>query len=174
MITQILQHTPLYVWAILAFLMYRGVLASRERDIDVRKMCIVPLVMLALSLEGVRGAFGFDGLAPLVWLVGALLGGTLAWRFSDASRIVADPRRGSVRRPGSWVPLMLMMAIFVMKYAVAVTLVIDPERRQQLAFMAVVCALYGIFSGIFVGALLRSLAVYRAASTASPGWTSEA
>lgn len=163
MITQIFQHTPLYVWAILGFLVYRGVLANRARDIDVRKMCIVPLVMLGLSLEGVRGAFGFDGEAPLVWLAGVLIGATLAWRFSDTARVVAYPERGSVRLAGSSMPLALMMAIFVMKYTVAVTLVIDPARRQQLAFIAPVCALYGLFSGIFIGGLLRHLAVYRAA-----------
>ena len=35
---QLFSHTPLYVWAILAFLVYRGVLASRVREVSLRKL----------------------------------------------------------------------------------------------------------------------------------------
>ena len=33
MIQQIVSHTPVYVWALLAFLLYRGYLASRDREV---------------------------------------------------------------------------------------------------------------------------------------------
>ena len=100
MLQQIFSHTPLYVWAILGFLVYRGVLASRAREVTLRKLCIIPLVMLALSLSGVHGSFGFDGVAPLAWAIGALAGAALAWTLTDARKIVAIPERISVQRPG--------------------------------------------------------------------------
>ena len=50
MLQQIFSHTPLYVWAILGFLVYRGVLASRTREVTLRKLFIVPLVWRALDL----------------------------------------------------------------------------------------------------------------------------
>ncbi|CDG81950.1 DUF6622 family protein [Janthinobacterium agaricidamnosum] len=160
MIRQIIQHTPLYVWAILALLVYRGLAASKQRQISVKKLHIMPVVMLLLSLQGVHGSFGLDGLAPLAWMAGAAAGATLAWRLIDPANISADPRQGVITQPGSWVPLMLMMAIFCMKYIVAVMLAINPAHQHQLVFVIPVCALYGLCSGIFLGSLLRSLAVY--------------
>ena len=161
MLQQIFSHTPLYVWAILGFLVYRGVLASRAREVSLRKLCIIPLVMLALSLSGVHGSFGFAGMAPYAWVAGALAGAALAWSLTDARAIVAIPARGSVQRPGSWLPLILMMSIFCMKYAVAVTLSIAPAYAHAAGFMLPVCLAYGCFSGLFLGGLLRTVAVYR-------------
>lgn len=165
---QIIHGTPLYVWAILAFLIQRGVMASRERELSLQKLCIIPLVMTGLSLQGIHASFGFGGVAPLAWLAGALLGGALGWRLIKPAAIVADTARASIRQAGSWLPLVLMLSIFCMKYAVAVALAITPALRQELGFVATAAALYGIFSGIFTGRLLRSLALYRQADQGGP------
>ena len=167
MLQHIFSHTPLYVWAILGFLVYRGVLASRAREVTLRKLCIIPLVMLALSLSGVHGSFGFDGMAPFAWVTGALAGAALAWSLTDARKLTACPERGSVQLPGSWLPLILMMSIFCMKYAVAVALAIVPAYAQAGSFVVPVCLAYGCFSGLFLGGLLRTMAVYRQAHMTS-------
>lgn len=167
MLQHIFSHTPLYVWAILGFLVYRGVLASRAREVTLRKLCIIPLVMLALSLSGVQGSFGLAGVAPFAWAAGALAGVALAWSLTDARVIVALPGRGGVRLAGSWLPLILMLSIFCMKYAVAVTLAIAPAYAHATGFVVPVCLAYGGFSGIFLGGLLRTVAVYRQAHMTS-------
>lgn len=159
--TQILSHTPLYVWAILGFLVYRGVLASRTREVTLRKLCIIPLVMLALSISGVIGSFGLAGMAPYAWAAGMLAGTALAWKLANPRAITAFPERGTVQRAGSWMPLVLMLAIFCMKYAVAVTLAVAPARAHAAGFILSACCLYGLFSGIFTGSLLHTLQVYR-------------
>ncbi|WP_317204990.1 DUF6622 family protein [Janthinobacterium sp.] len=163
MIQHIIGHTPLYVWAILALLVQRGVSASRDRDMSVRKLCIIPLVMTALSLQGIASAFGMDGVAPLAWLAGALAAAALLWRMGAPAGVTADPARGMIRQPGSWTPLALMLSIFCLKYALAVSLAMAPELRHAPLFTLAVCALYGVFSGVFAGRLLRSLAVYHRA-----------
>ncbi len=53
-----------------------------------------------------------------------------------------------------------MLSIFCLKYALAVSLAVAPELRHAPLFTLAVCALYGVFSGVFAGRLLRSLAVY--------------
>lgn len=160
---QILSHTPLYVWAILAFLVYRGVLATAQRELTLRKLCIIPLVMLALSIQGIYNSFGVEGAAPLLWLAGFAVGGALAWRSVDTRRISVDVARSTIVLPGSWGPLVLMVALFCLKYAVGVSLAMQPALKLALPFMVTVCTLYGLFSGIFAGALLRRLDVYRRA-----------
>ena len=160
MLQQIISHTPLYVWAILAFLMYRGYLASQDRETTLRNLCIIPGVMLALSLQGIVGKFGGSDASLLAWAAGAIASTALTWTLIDASRIAADRSKGTLHLRGSWVSLMLMMAIFVVKYSVAIVSAMHPALNQSTAFMLTICVLFGLFNGIFFGRLLRCAAVY--------------
>lgn len=164
MLQQILIHTPLYVWAILAVLAWRGTAALREREMPLRSLFIVPLVMLALSLQDVLMKFGSNATALGAW--GAAAAGTalLVWRFGSsrtAPGTVAGTVAGSVIVRGSWVPLAMMMAVFFTKYAASVLLAVLPHARQDLPFAAGVCVLFGVFNGCFLGRLANDLAAAR-------------
>jgi len=50
---------------------------------------------------------------------------------------------------------MLMMGLFLIKYAVGVALALHPELRRQAAFGLAVPLLYGAFSGVFAARALR-------------------
>lgn len=160
MLQQIISHTPLYVWAILAFLMYRGYLASKDREATLRNLFIIPGVMLALSLQGIVGKFGGSDASLLAWAAGAIVSTAVTWSLIDASRITAHRATGTLHLRGSWVSLVLMMAIFVVKYSVGIVSAMHPELNQSTPFMLTICVLYGLFNGIFFGRLLRCVAVY--------------
>ena len=165
MLQQIITHTPVYVWAILAVLVWRGAAALREREVTVRSLFIVPAIMLALSLQDVVAKFGSDGAALGAWAAAAAASALLVWKLGRA-RIAAGTNAGSVRVRGSWVPLALMMAVFFTKYAASVLLALLPQARQDALFAAGVCALFGVFSGCFVGRLARDVADQRGLNTA--------
>jgi len=152
MLYQILTHTPVYVWAILAFLVYRGVLAARDREITLGRMLVIPLLMLALSLQAIASQFGIAGVAMLAWAVAAAVVFLQRLRFGR-SRASAGATPGTVRIRGSWAPLGLMLAIFTIKYVVAVALAIQPALVNQLAFAAAACGLLGLCNGYFLGQL---------------------
>ena len=159
MLIQILTHTPVYVWVILALLVFRGVVAVREREMDIKKLFIIPVIMLVLSLQDVSAKFGV-GLLPLsAWAVGTA--GTLlrVWQFGR-ERVTLGAAAGSVRVPGSWAPLAMMMAIFFTKYVTSVSLVMQPSAAQNVLFSLVVCALYGAFNGYFIGRLARDVMTF--------------
>jgi hypothetical protein len=156
MLQQILIHTPVYVWAILAVLVWRGTAALREREMTVRSLFIVPLIMLALSLQDVLMKFGSNTMALSIW-AGAAIGTTLlVWKFGR-SRTAPGSTAGSVIVRGSWAPLAMMMAVFFTKYAASVLLAVLPHARQDVLFAAAVCALFGVFSGCFLGRLGRDV-----------------
>ena len=161
MLNQILTNTPLYVWAILAFLIVRGVIALRTRDLAINKLFIIPVVMLALSLFDIAAKFGLGGIGFATWI--ATVGVTLALlvRYS-AARIAPAAQAGHVVVRGSVFPLALMMAIFITKYVTSVAVVVQPHLRDNTLFIVVVCALFGLFSGYFLGRLVRDLMAYRA------------
>jgi len=152
MLIQILSHTPVYVWAILALLVYRGIAATRAREIGIRKLFIIPLIMLALSLQGITSKFGMGWLPLAAWAAGAAALTLAIWKLGR-SRVSAGAAAGSVRVQGSWAPLAMMMAIFFAKYATAVTLAMHPAAAGSAVFVASVCALYGVFNGYFLGRL---------------------
>lgn len=155
MLIQILSHTPLYVWAILAFLIWRGVAELRDREIAARRLFVLPLVMLALSLHDMALKFGAGGAALGTWLPGVAVAALLAWTFGR-SRIAAGAAPGRVLVRGSAVPLVVMLAIFATKYMTSVALAVQPAMAGQLA--PVICAVYGLFNGWFLGRLVRDAA----------------
>lgn len=156
MLYQILTHTPVYVWAILAFLIYRGVLAAREREITVTRMLVIPFLMLALSLQAIASQFGIAGMAMLAWAVAAAAVALQRMRFGR-SRASAGAAPGTVRVRGSWAPLGLMLAIFAIKYVVAVALSIQPALASRVAFAAAACGLLGLCNGYFLGQLVADV-----------------
>jgi hypothetical protein len=160
MLIQILSHTPLYVWAILAFLVQRGLTAMRDRDVEVRRLVLIPAVMLVLSLQDMNAKFGLGGWALAAWAIGAA-GMALLAGLAGASRIEAGTMPGWVRVRGSGLPLVMMMAVFFTKYVASVTLSVAPQLRHDTVFACAVCVLFGVFNGWFVGRLVRDLASYR-------------
>jgi hypothetical protein len=159
MIQQIVSHTPVYVWALLGFLLYRGYLASRDREVSLQKLAVIPVVMLALSVSSIsaNGALG-SGVWG-VWAVGVLAGMALVWRLSSGD-IAIDRPAGTIHQRGSWLPLALMVAIFFTKYTVAVVSAMHPELPHTLPFAVGVTALYGVFNGVFLGRLARYVSAW--------------
>lgn len=166
MLIQIVSHTPIYVWAILAFLIYRGVLAASTREMAFKRLFIIPAVMLALSLQDIAAKFGINGLPLAAWAAGALCTGLPAWRLG-APGIAAGSTADTVRVRGSWAPLALMMAIFITKYVTAVSMAIQPALAGHPVFMVAVCALFGCFNGYFMGRLARDAATFQRLGAAS-------
>jgi hypothetical protein len=159
MIQQIISHTPSYVWALLAFLIYRGWLASQDRETSLLKVALIPLVMLGLAVSGINSAGPLGEGVWAVWAVGAAASAAAIWSLSR-SEIRVNRAAGTLQQRGSWMPLCLMIAIFATKYTVAVVSALHPELAHSLPFAASISLLYGVFNGLFLGRLARYAAAW--------------
>lgn len=159
MLQQIISHTPVYVWALLAFLLYRGYLAASDREVGLRNLFIIPAVMLFLSVSSMDQRFGESPLVWTCWLAGVAASAVLAWGLMRGP-ISVNRDAGTVLQRGSLVPLALMLSIFVTKYAIAVLLAINPAAGRNSAVAVAICTLFGVFNGIFLGRLGRYVAAY--------------
>ena len=166
MLNQIISHTPTYVWVILAVLVYRGVAAMRDQEMDVSKMFILPAIMLVLAVQDIIGKFGVSVLALACWGIAAVGTVALVHRFS-ATRVVAGIKPGSVMVRGSVLPLASMMSIFMLKYCASVAVVMVPTLRFDVLFTVTLCALFGVLNGYFFGRLARDLRAYQGFSHAA-------
>jgi hypothetical protein len=154
-VTRILTNTPLWVFALLAYLIWQGSQSLRPRTQPIWRTLIVPLVFFLMGLSRLVTARD-RGIEPLLaWLVAAVLFALLA--LSRKPKLLAvDRKSGTVTRPGSANPLARNITVFVLQYAVAVATAMKLEPHAAVAIIghAVSGASAGYFSG-FAVALLR-------------------
>lgn len=158
MLQQILINTPIWVWALLVFLIYRGVLMSRDRQVTLRATFILPLLMLGLSLQGLVQHFGIRFESVGLWLLAAVCASILYAKFFGKSGVHVVSER-LIQLQGSWIPLILMMLIFFLKYCENIAVVVQPELRSDAMFMSLCSISFGIMNGLFFGKLLRVLSL---------------
>lgn len=155
MFYQIIIHTPIWVWALLALLLWLGLKQSLPGRFSLLRITLLPLALTGLSLFGAVSTFGSTPAVMLTWLAAAIVLATwvLQIPLPDATRY--DTRTRTFQVPGSWVPLALMMGIFANKYGVGVSLALHPQLAHEAVFTLGFSALYGAFSGVFAARAAR-------------------
>lgn len=156
---QIISHTPYWVWPLLAFLLYRGLVALGNREVSFRKAILLPLVMFGLSLHGLLSQFQRQPEVLAVALLGAVASAIWGWQATarnvSVSAAAADIGNVQLSVRGSWRPLAMTVSIFILKYSVGVTQALHPEQLQNLWVSMTLGLLYGLFAGLSLGRLLR-------------------
>src|SRR3954454_3602864 len=140
-----LRNTPTWVWGLLAALVALGMSQLRNRTASLLRTSLVPVGMAAFSAWGMSSAFGRTpiGVEVLaVWIGIAVL--VTAAVAPGRAAATYDPARREYRLPGSVVPMLLIVGIFVTKWAVGVHLAILPGLAADTAFALPVAAVYGV------------------------------
>ncbi len=165
MLIQILMHTPLWVWALLTALLALGLWQRRQRHVRRGQLLALPLTMLALGLWSMAPGFVAQPLVAGAWLLALLAAAQVGRRLPTpaAARWLAAEQR--LHLPGSWVPLVIILCIFSLRYATGVSLALHPEWRSMLSVQLPLALAFGSLSGLFMGRALglRALTLQPAA-----------
>jgi hypothetical protein len=153
--TQIIRNTPVWVWALLAALVALGYSQTRSRTVGLRPVVIMPVAMILLSLYGTVSAFGASPMVLGAWLAACAALATVVVLRPAPLGTAYDSVSRQFAMPGSWLPMLVILGIFCTKYAVGVTLAMQPTMARHALFAALVGMLYGLFSGFFAGRALR-------------------
>lgn len=172
----ILKNTPSWVWGLLATLVALGFSQIATRRVSTLRMGLMPVAMTGLSLWGTVSAFSQSplfGYALLAWAAGAALMVGLIGPRAAAPGASYDAGTRSFNVPGSWLPLALILGIFLTKYGVGVELAMQPALAHDGQYSLIVGGLYGLFSGTFAGRAARMwrLALRPAGNTGSAALT---
>lgn len=155
MLLQIIAHTPKWVFALFALLLWLGGKQLLAGRVGLARITVLPIAMTGFSLYGVASAFG-DAPSPLLgWAVAAVMLALVVLRRPLPAATRYDMATRSFEVAGSAVPLALMMGIFFTKYIAGVQVALHPELAQNGNFALAVGTLYGGFSGVFAGRALR-------------------
>lgn len=168
MLAPILNHTPVWVWGLLVGLVALGLQQARTRQASLVRVSITPVAMTALAVWGNVSGFGASPVfasVMLTWLVAAAAMVAVFAPLAPPKGTVYDAETRSFHIPGSWVPMALIVAIFLTKYVVGVELAMRPTLAQDSQYALIVGALYGLFSGTFIG---RAVRLWRFASPTAP------
>jgi hypothetical protein len=152
----ILRNTPTWVWGLLAGLLVLGATQLRDRTASLARVSLLPVAMTVFSVWGTFTALGGSPLragVAGVWLVAAVL----LFAATAPGRSIAqyDPAQRIYTLPGSAVPLLLVVGIFLVKYVVGVELAMAPRLVQDTQYALTVAGLYGALTGIFIGRAAR-------------------
>ena len=124
--TQILTHTPLWVFGLFFGLVYLGYLQSKTRQVSRGRLIVLPLAMLAWSLYSVWSTFDAHLTALAAWACAWVAVVVIGLAWVPSRRVAYDASTAQFTVPGSWMPLALMMGIFFFRYAVAVVQAVTP------------------------------------------------
>ena len=163
MLLTIVQHTPTWVWLLLAALIWLGASQFFARSAGLRRVLLMPIAMAVFSAWGMASAFGS---APQIagilaaWLGTACAVAAVSLWLHRAPPAGAryDAASQSFHLAGSAWPLLLIVGIFLVKYVVGVELALQPPLAHDNHFALQIALVYGAFNGVFAartGRLLR-------------------
>lgn len=164
---EIIRHTPPWAWAILALLITLGLRQMREHTVSRTRLTFAPVALAAYSLFGAASAFGWRAPVLLAWAAG-MAGAVAANRALGWPRDVRPAPDGGFVLGGSAWPLVLMLAVFLLRYVAGVAHALHPASSGAPGFALPMALGYGLLSGLFLARALRVLGTARPGSMPSP------
>jgi hypothetical protein len=149
-IVQIVRNTPIWVFPLMAVVLWLGSINLRKRTMPLRLLFVLPVVMLVLSISNAIGTSA-EPLSVLVdWLFSAAAGATIGWKLTQQPLMI-DPKARRMTLPRSVVPLIVCVAILLLRYAFGYLYGRYPElladRNYALALIAGSTLLGGVMFG---------------------------
>ncbi|MET3899462.1 hypothetical protein ABIB57_003417 [Devosia sp. UYZn731] len=147
-ITQIIIHTPAWVWLVLALLVWRGLKSAQPRSVGLGKLLLLPAALVLVSAYSIAGS-GLSSATLAGMAVGALAGvaaGLVLERRNPATALGG----GQLRLAGEWAPLCVILAIFLTHYVGAVAGVMAPTFAASAPFLIAMAAISTFSSTMLV------------------------
>lgn len=145
----IIQHTPLWVFPLIALVLFLGARSLRNRVYTAPRLVAFPAVLVAMSVSNLFSA----SVPPLILAAGAAalaMGATLGWLAAPAPLSV-DRETGEIEVPGSVVPLLVVIAIVVLRYTFGYLFARYPELRADPVCLFELTAASALLTGVTVG-----------------------
>ena len=163
-IADILSHTPLWVWPLIAYGLFVGWSRTRDRVVAPSRLFIMPALIAGLALYHLLSS-GLSAGGLLGFACGAAAGtlAGIAVARRRPARLLDD---GRLALQGDWVPLAIVVAIIFIRYTQGVALGVDPALAQVTGFVLASALLSGFLAAMMIARTLGLLpsGIFRAAT----------
>ncbi|MFW2489678.1 DUF6622 family protein [Clostridium chromiireducens] len=158
-ISRIVSGTPFYVWVIFIFLLKRGIKASKDGELSLSKMFIMPSIFIIWGLEKLLIGFSYLGISMIFYAIFMCLGTLISYFLYSRYRKLYL-KDGSLYRTGSYLTLTIIMTNFFVKYLLNIALSINPLLYNTLSFSILYALLCGFSVGLFIGGIFQAYNAY--------------
>ncbi len=159
-IAEALAHTPLWVWPLFAIVLFFGARNLWPRERPLAPLFILPAILLAFTLYNLTASSADLTLVILAFAVSFAIGIGVGWNLVPTD-VVALKGQGRVRVPGSVAPLLVVIAVIVLRYVMGYTYGRWPELRANSALAVEFSATGALLAGIVWGRILRLAQISR-------------
>jgi hypothetical protein len=159
LIGQVLSHTPTWVFVLLLVLLVFGLMQTRTRTVGRIPALLLPAGMIALSIAGIQSSFGLVPVPVVSWAIALAIASFVGHALFRDQRVSYDASAKTYFVPGSWVPLVVIMAIFFAKYVYAVMNALNAAVISTTPFVVGLSAVYGVLSGYFAARALNLISL---------------
>lgn len=142
----IIKGTPLWVWAILCYLLFIGIKSIKTNIIHLPKLFIIPLILLAMKY---KTFLSDDALVFCLTITGGIIAGFF---INKGSAIKIMRKEGTVEVPGSYGTLTMLLSFFIVKYYFGYLRSADADLFLKYSIIETMIS--GVFSGYFIGRAL--------------------
>ena len=162
-VLQIVANTPIWVWVLLAYLLFIGIRALRPSTAPLWRIAILPMVFFVWGLASLYQMHGLAIQRVLPWLVALALGVGVGILIASLQPIRVDKVRHLVRTARGPLTLVLILLIFTTKYEFGFLHATQPGLFAQARFWVSEIAISGVLAGMFIGRFAGLMRQYRAA-----------
>lgn len=155
-IWEILHKTPWWIFILFFCLLKVGIKGTKSRTMRIRHLYIAPAIFLEMSLQSLFSVFPQIWLTYTLYIGSVTIGIVIGWMLARRLELHFDHIYHTIKIPGSFMILILMMSIFFSKYHFAYSLATNPEILSKAAFTT----FHLIFSGLTIGLLLGRTGCY--------------
>lgn len=155
MFVEIIKHTPIWVWLLLAFLIQRGISNSQEKEVNILKSFPVPGIFILWGLYNIFTSFTYYYYALLVYVLFLCVGVYLGYKLYHKNHRFFV-KNGVVFRSENYLPLVVILVNFLIKYALNIYMNIDSEAIHSLGFNILYTCISGTTVGLFFGGILNT------------------
>jgi hypothetical protein len=159
---QVIANTPLWVWVLLAFLLFLGIRALRPATVPVWRAAILPVIFFAWGMAGLYALYGLGAMQALVWAAALGIGAGIGLVIAGLQPVRADKVRHLVQIPGGPLTLVLILLIFATKYEFGFLHATQPSLFAEPRIWLAEVAVSGLLAGMFVGRFAGLWRQYRA------------
>jgi hypothetical protein len=165
---EILKGTPIWAYVVFVLLASLGLSASKARARTPFRMMMVPLVFLLWSMATTLAFAASNPAGAAVAALALVLGGFAGYALNQGANVQVDPQNPrQMILPGTWMVLILSMALFALHYWAGYERAVAPEALAAPAFRYGMPVLGGGATGYFAGQALAFWRRFRGLSKAA-------
>jgi len=146
-----LSSIPIWVYLLFFGLLYLGIRRCVTSTMKLSRLIILPAALLWLSLDGLWHSLHLTYHSIWIYVLAIIIGCGLGLLHVKKTQIRADKIQHLIEIPGDWTYLILIMAIFIINFAIHYVIAVSPSVTHAPLLVMSILFISGLVIGLTIG-----------------------